>query len=152
MSYPPYTYDNQGNKSDPVNLVYKKTSALEVSNFLKQSDGWADTVGYDQYLNLPNGNNKVNDMQLEKGSFFTSRFHMRLWDVMGDCIGSAHYETFQLIRHEVHHFEGAERKVADTFHGFTAWVVADDAQILNDEEYEKYNDGKVTIISKSGGP
>jgi hypothetical protein len=149
MSYPDYTYDGNGNKSDPVNLVYKKTTSLEVSNFLKQSDDWNDTEGYNQYLNLPTGN-KVNDMQLGKGSFFTTRFHMRLWDAMGDCIGSAHYETFQLIRHEVHHFEGAERKVADTFHSSDDWQVADDAQVLNDEEYEKYNDGKVTIISKRG--
>jgi len=150
MSYPDYTYDCGGNQSDPVNLAYKKTGFQEVSNYLKQN-GWNDAIGNNQYLVLSNGK-KVNDMQLENGSFWTTRFHMRLWNVLDDCVGSAHYETYQLIRHEVHHFEGAEKKVADTFRNSADWQVNDDAKDLNAVNYEKYSDGKVTLISKTGTP
>jgi hypothetical protein len=150
VSYPGYTYDDNGNQSDPVNLIYKKTSSDEVSNFLKQN-GWNDAIGNNQFLHLPTGQ-KVNDIQLEEGSFWTTRFHMRLWNMKDYSIGSAHYETYQLIRHEVHHFEGAEKKVADAFQISADWQVDYNAEDLNLINFEKYNNGKVTFISKTGAP
>lgn len=63
-------------------------------------------------------------------------------------IGSAHYETLRgFHRHEVHHFEGAEDKVANIFEK-SGWKVVSQGRKLQNPEFERYNDGFCTEITK----
>jgi len=147
LSYPDYTYNYSGKRSDPVNVVFKQSNTQEISNFLKNR-GWSDTTGGDQYLKL-NNQRRINDAQLAKGSFWRTRFHLRLWNVNQDCIGSIHYERYELIGHNVYHFEGAERRLSSDFEATGGWSVNSNGPNLNQVVYEKYNDGKITEISKN---
>lgn len=144
MTYPNYTY-SLSKKSDPVNIVFKNTTLKEICLVLT-SKKWKKTIGGNQTIHLSSGAKK-NDEQIESGSYWKKRFHMRLWKVGGDVVASVHYEQWQFYKHEVFHFEGAEKKVSDDFNS-KKWTIRHDVYKLNDINYTKYNNGKLTIIEK----
>jgi hypothetical protein len=132
--------------SDPINLLFINVSLSDVCNVL-QSANWKPTrIAGDLYLDSTCS--RPQDFQLTFPQSVWRRFHIRLWQDGKNVIGSAHFETLRgFYRHEVHHFEGAEDKVADIF-GDSGWKVNVRSRKLQDPEFERYNDGFCTEITR----
>ncbi len=146
MVYPDATHDKNCNKLDPINLIFTNSKLWDVLSFLQQN--WnLKALGDTQYLNL-SSEKKQMDAQLDQGHFVTDRWHVRIWELNNECVASAHYETFYLYTHRVHHFEGAERKIADQFRLSKPWTVYDHKHDLKNPEYERYNDGFATEVRR----
>jgi len=133
--------------SDPVNLLFINASLTEVCNALL-SASWKSPGAVADNLYLDPICSRYQDMQLTFPSSIWRRFHIRLWQDGSNVIGSAHYETLRsFYRHEVHHFEGAEDKVSDIFEN-SGWKVSRGSRKLQSPEFERYNDGSCTEITK----
>lgn len=77
---------------DPMNVLFMNTTSQAVANALLglPTDPWQHTaVAGMAWAELP-GCSPLND-QLVKGSVY-KRFHVRLWDLGNDVLGSAHHE------------------------------------------------------------
>lgn len=148
--YPQKTHDEECNEKDPINLVFVNTDLDSVLACLIQS-GWTDShVKFKQFLEDPSYRtpcHKEEDINKVFGHLLR-RFHVRIWQWGTDQVGSAHYETGRFFKHEVHHFEGAEEKIAQDFRRLSQWAVTKDKHNLGNRELERYNNGLATEISK----
>ena len=134
--------------SDPVNLLFINTSLTAVCAALLSAN-WKSPEALAGSLYLDPICSHQQDKQLTfPPSIVWRRFHIRLWQHGNDVVGSAHYETLRsFCRHEVHHFEGAEDKVSDIFEK-SGWKVSRKSRILQNPEFERYNDGFCTEIGR----
>jgi len=98
-----------------------------------------------QFLN--EGCNKPQDSQRDKGHYTSEMYHVRIWIYKNGCVASAHYEIWYLYTHKVHHFEGAEQKIADCAERM-GWFVERGKYDLGNFEYERYNNGRATEIRR----
>jgi len=132
--------------SDPVNLFFVDASLNEIDRTLLSAK-WHRPGATGGTLFLDPACSRPQDSQWTDSSVWR-RFHIRLWQEGTNVIGSAHYETLRgFHRHEVHHFEGAEDKVASLFENL-GWKVISKSRKLQNPEYERYNDGFCTEIAK----
>jgi len=133
--------------SDPVNLLFVNVSLIAVCDALL-SVNWKSPRAFAGNLYLDPICSHHQDMQLIFPSSVWRRFHIRLWQNGKNVIGSAHYETLRsFYRHEVHHFEGAEDKISNIFANLR-WKVSRRSRQLQNPEFERYNDGFCTEITK----
>ena len=109
------------------------------------SYGWDNALGSDEWVN-DDGVWKVQDRQLEDGSFWSYSHHCRLWALSnGDIVANTHYQT--VITHEIQCYEGSEYHVADEFD--PDWNVFEDSVDMGNEcTKPAYNDGLLTVISR----
>ena len=111
--------------------------------------GWRDSrVRHKQFLMDPTYRKPcIKEEKADKVyGHWLRRFHVRIWQWENEQVGSAHYETGRFFKHEVHHFEGAEEKIADDFRGSNQWFVKKDKHDLKNRELERYNNGFATEI------
>lgn len=148
--YPQKTHDEKCHEKDPINLVFVNTDLNSILMYLIQS-GWTDTCWkFKQFLpdpSYPTACLKEEDIDKISGHLLR-RFHVRIWKWGTDQVGSAHYETGRFFKHEVHHFEGAEEKIAEDFRKSSQWAVTKDKHDLGNHELERYNNGLATEISE----
>lgn len=152
MSLPDYTWDKPvaGKKMDPINLVFSNTDLTGVLAHL-DNQGWhyrgrLRDPASDQYI-PKNHTRRIQDAHRMDGPVW-ERYHMRIWKYQGQFVANSHYETLRHSGHKVHHFEGAEEKVADNFSTSGPWTVIRDKRDLQNREIERYNNGYATEISR----
>lgn len=154
MSIPQYTWNKprKGRKKDPINLVFTNTSFKQVIEYFN-SQGWGFRnkffdLASDQFIPEESPRNKQDTHRMDGPVW--DRNHVRIWiHGKNKLVASAHYETITLSEgHQVHHFEGAEEKIADAFLKSSEWKVKKNHINLNNKMYKKYNNGKATQIKK----
>lgn len=127
----PYTSYTNGSfqKADPINLIFYNTgSAWDVQYDMRYwlDNTWGDASGWTQYTYLGTTNSGANwrkyDYQLEYGSYWTTRYHIRIFDGGTDpdwadewSDANVHYERFVGYTHEVISYEQAENFVKNDF-------------------------------------
>jgi hypothetical protein len=156
---PLYVWDdpfaiNRNHKIDPINLVFINTDLSQILAHL-DSKGWhyrGKILDPAKDLYTPdNPPRKVQDAHRMYGPLW-QRYHIRIWEYNELLVANAHYETLRHYGHEVHHYEGAEQKVADDFDDKN-WIVRRDFLELRnfdikDNSYRKYHNGYATVISR----
>lgn len=148
--YPQKTHDKECHEKDPINLVFVNTDLNNILMYFVES-GWKDSlVRFKQFLADPTYRTPcIKEDNIDKVfGHWLRRFHVRIWQWREDQVGSAHYETGRFFKHEVHHFEGAEEKIAEDFRRSSQWVVTKDKHGLGNLELERYNNGLATEIRK----
>ncbi len=135
----PYTSYTNGSfeKADPVNLIFYNTgSAWDVQYDMKNwlDNEWGDALGWTQYTYIGTTNSganwRMNDYQLENGSYWTTRYHIRIFDGGTDpdwadewSDANVHWEHWEWWPpgHVVDSYEQAENFVKNDFQG--KWFV-----------------------------
>lgn len=148
--YPKWTHDKYCHEIDPINLIFANASSNKILTHLHKT-GWKDPgVSHKQFLKDSYHSTlciKPQNMDKMHGHWLR-RFHVRIWQWGDEQVGSTHYETGRFFWHVVHHFEGAEEKVADDFSVSNQWAVTKDKHNLRNRELERYNNGLATEIKE----
>jgi hypothetical protein len=158
-------YNSWNYATDPINLVFwEEGSAWDVQYDMKNwiLHKWRDGWGSSLYANLDKNHAdnsdwiwKTQDYQLEYDGFFTSRYHIRIfdggydWDYFKEwSICGVHHEYFLVITHIVDSWDGAESFVVNDFQGkwFVGEIVYAYCPPTAGKWQNVYNDGYVPII------
>ena len=116
-------------KADPVNLIFYNTgSAWDVQHDMKYwlDNEWEPAEGWIQYTYIGTTNSGANwrkhDYQLQKGSYWTTRHHIRIFDGGTDpdwadewSDANVHYERWTGTGHQIISYEYAENFVKNDF-------------------------------------
>lgn len=148
--YPHMTHDKHCHKIDPINLVFVKTGRNKILAHLNKS-GWKDPqFSHKQFLEDPTHHTPcIRPQDIDKmHGHLLRRFHTRIWQWGNEQVGNVHFETGRFFWHVVHHFEGAEEKIADDFKTSNLWSVTRDKHNLKNRELERYNNGFATEIEE----
>jgi len=158
----PYTSETNGSfiKKDPINLIFYKTgSAWDVQYDMRYwlTNNWEDASGWTHYTYIGTTNNglnwRQNDYQLQNGSYFGTRYHIRIFDGGVDpdwanqwSDASVHKEHWDWSKmdHVVDSFEQAETFVKNDFQG-KGFVGSIWSANLNNQDIGD-NDGQATVI------
>jgi hypothetical protein len=152
---------------DPINLIfYGVGSAWDVQYDMKNwlDYTWEDATGWTHYAYIDNTEHggtadwRSNDYQLQYGSYFTSRYHLRIFDggtdTHGDfdeySIANVHHEYWDWseLNHIVDGYESAETFVKDDFADENFVGSIGSAGLNNEGSYSNgaYNDGWAATI------
>ena len=138
--------------SDPVNLLFR-TSWNSVGAALS-ADGWKkpgfsnfQLPAVDQYLcDVPNAPGRKQNVQYVKPINYKSRYHVRIWSLNAESVGSAHAETATLYAgHVVMTYESGEQEVAISLSA-QGWTVDRDGQSQESLREKKFDSGRMTVI------
>ncbi|KCZ71776.1 hypothetical protein ANME2D_01831 [Candidatus Methanoperedens nitroreducens] len=158
----PYTSETNGSfiKQDPINLIFYRTGSAwdvqyDMQNWL--TNEWEGASGWTQYTYIGTTNNGLNwrrdDYQLQNGSYWGTRYHIRIFDGGVDPdwanewsdanVHKEHWDWSKLT-HVVDSFEQAESFVRNDFQGKgfvgSIWYANLNNQDIGD------NDGQATVI------
>ncbi|MEM1548219.1 MAG: hypothetical protein QXN75_03705 [Thermoproteota archaeon] len=162
-------YNSWDYATDPVNLVFwERGSAWDVQYDIQYDmknwipHKWRNAWGSNLYANLDKNHAdnsdwvwKTQDYQLEYDGFFTTRYHIRIfdggsdWDYFGKwSICGVHHEYFAVLTHIIDSWDGAESFVVNDFRGlwFVGEIVYGYLPIVERKWQNVYNDGYVPIM------
>jgi hypothetical protein len=128
-----YTNDVESfvDPKDPINLVFYNTGGawnVQYDMMYRLTNKWSGAVGWDHYTYIDNTANggtaywQRNNYQLQYGSYWSTRHHIRIFNGGYDphwaddwSIASVHYEYWNGQTHIVTSYEGSETFVKNDF-------------------------------------